>query len=626
MSHRTRLAAAAAWLVLGAAALAQDKADVPVIDKIWHAHHEVDRDGRVTQTIDARYQVLQQGFIERAKVYTFSYSTSIQTGEVLEAYTLKADGRRIPVPPGNFQRRVNEGRQGDAPAFSDDTSLSVVFPDFAVGDAVHIRYRIAEKEPMFPGHFSQAFNLSPFGAHEDVRVSFSLPADMMVNAEAHHMQAVPAVVSQGRRVLAWTYSNPRPRRYDEERDEGIWSIKESPGVLVSTFKTYEGITRAYGDRALPKAVPTSRVRELVATIVAGETRPREKARRLYEWVSQQITYAGNCIGVGAVVPRDQVFVLDNRMGDCKDHATLLQAMLAAADVRSEQVLVNAGSVYELPGTPVISMVNHVLNYLPDFDLYVDATAKEIPFGYLPVGLYSKPVLHVGRAKAEARIPGEPHQANQQRLAMNLSMAGNGSAKGSLRVSIKGVQAAMTRAYMRDLSADAERDHVRQALQSVGLRGRGQLEKGDVKGLSDEYAYAVNFEIDNFLRGGATGAFHLAPVLGSPLSVMRFAGVQERPMPTRPELCHGFHSSETLELELPAGMEILSMPESATLRGTLIDYEASYQKTPTGLKVLRELHDKTPGSICPPAVSAEFTRQALPVGENLRTQVLYKRAR
>lgn len=42
--------------------------------------------------------------------------------------------------------------------------------------------------------------------------------------------------------------------------------------------------------------------------------------------------------------------------------------------------------------------------------------------------------------------------------------------------------------------------------------------------------------------------------------------------------------------------------------------------------MRELHDKTPGSICPPAVSADFMRQALPVGENLRTQVLYKRAR
>lgn len=30
--------------------------------------------------------------------FSFSYSSGIQTAQILEAYTLKADGRRIPVP------------------------------------------------------------------------------------------------------------------------------------------------------------------------------------------------------------------------------------------------------------------------------------------------------------------------------------------------------------------------------------------------------------------------------------------------------------------------------------------------------------------------------------------------
>lgn len=66
-----------------------------------------------------------------------------------------------------------------------------------------------------------------------------------------------------------------------------------------------------------------------------------EARALYDWVATHITYAGNCIGIGAVVPRDLPFVLDNRMGDCKDHATLLQALLAARGIKSTQALVNA---------------------------------------------------------------------------------------------------------------------------------------------------------------------------------------------------------------------------------------------------------------------------------------------
>lgn len=38
----------------------------------------------------------------------------------------------------------------------------------------------------------------------------------------------------------------------------------------------------------------------------------------------------------------------------------------------------------------------------------------------------------------------------------------------------------------------------------------------------------------------------------------------------------------------------------------------------------QLHDKTSDSVCSPETSAELKKQGLPVAENLRTQVLYKR--
>jgi transglutaminase-like putative cysteine protease len=626
MGFCNRCAAAVVLFACALPVIAQDKAEIPYVEKIWHGEYDVDKDGRVTQTVVARYQVLQESLLERSKVYSISFSTSIQTGEVLEAYTLKKDGRQVPVPPGNFQKQTNDGRAGAGPAFSDQTRLSVVFPDFAVGDSVHIRYRLTEKEPMFPGQFSQAFRFSPFVAYEDVRITVRAPREMALKTEAYSMKVEAASQPDGRQVLSWSYRNPQPRKYKEEADEGIWSLKDSPGLLISTFATYEAIAKAYGDRALPKAEPTPRVRELVAAVLAGETRPREKARLLYEWVSRNITYAGNCIGVGAVVPRDLNFVLDNKMGDCKDHATLLQAMLAVAGVPSEQVLVNAGGMYELPATPVVSMVNHVMNFLPEFNLYVDATAKEIPFGYLPDGTYEKPVIHVGAAKALAKVPSEKHEENQQRLHMTLKLAANGAASGAMKVTAKGARAANMRAYMRDMSADAEREFVKQALASYGYRGRGTLDRGRTDGLSDEYQYAVEFDIDNFLRGGSTGAFWFAPVIGTPFPVMDFANVPDRTLPSRAETCHGFHSYETLVFELPAAMELLSMPDDADFKGRLVDFSARYKKTANVVSIVRELHDKTPGNVCPPEMTADFIKQAIPVGENLRTQVLYKRAR
>ena len=494
-----------------AAGQGTEDSGAPSISKHWRAVYDVDADGRVEETISSRDQVVHESGIERLKVASISFSTSIQTGEVLEAYTLKKDGRQIPVPAGNYQTEVNDGRRGAGPVFSDRTRISVVFPDLAVGDTVHLAYRLKQKEPMFPGHFSVALSFSPFVAYEDARVTVRIPRELKVASEAYFMQALEAAPVDGKRILEWHYSRLQPRQWTDD-DNGLWRLDEVPGVLVSTFPTYEAIAKAYGDRALPKAVPTARVRELAQQVMGSEAVPRERARLLYEWVSRNLTYGGNCIGVGAVVPRDLDVVLDNKMGDCKDHATLLQALLAAAGIRSEQVLINAGNRYELAHTPVVSLVNHVINFLPDFNLYLDATAKEVPFGYLPGGTHGKPVIHVGAAKALATVPDAPGDQNEQRLQMNLKLAGDGSAAGDMRVSLKGMNAATARGYMRNLTREGERDFVKRALAGSGYKGKGTVTKGETSGLSDQYEFSIAFQVDNFLTGGTAGAFVLAPVM------------------------------------------------------------------------------------------------------------------
>ena len=604
---------------------AQDKSDdrFPVISKTWHLLYEIDKEGRSTQTFEARNEIVHASALERMKNFSFSFSTSIQSGEILEAYTLKKDGRKIVVPPNNYQTTINSGRAKASPIFSDYTTLAVVFPDLAVGDIAGIAYKIKDKEAIFPGHFSVVNSFNAYAFYEDAQLTIRAPADMRLLTESHKLQEMPAVVEGGMRTLQWRYQNLKPLQWNES-DDGIWRIDESPSVVASTFESYEAIAKAYGERALPKAEPTARIRELAKATIGNETRPMERARLLYEWVSKNITYGGNCIGVGAVVPRDTDLVLDNKMGDCKDHATLLQALLAAADIKSEQVLINAGGLYDLTKTPVVSLVNHVMNYLPDFNLYVDATAKDIPFTYLPMGGYGKPVIHIGRANALAKTPDQQHEKAEQRLTMKIRLAKNGAATGELQVALRGLPAASTRAYMRDLNADGQRDFVKRSLSSYGFKGQGTLNRGDVTGLTDQYQFSVTFEMSNYLDGGAAGAFVLAPVMWTPMPVMNYADMKNRIEPNRKHTCYGMHSYETYDITLEPGLKLVSLPPAIKTRSKVFDFSAKYQRTKTGVTVTREVHDKTPTSVCSAEDAAELHKQALPAAENLRTQVLYQR--
>ncbi len=615
---------ALSWCV--AMAQSGDASSVPVISRQLHTTYEVAADGKSSVTFATVNQIVHSSALERMKSFSFSYSSSIQQGQIVEAFTEKPDGCRIVVPPNNYQTEVSDGRDGNKPMFSDRSRISVVFPDVAVGDSVGVIYKIEDKVPMFPGAFSTVQSFSPYGVHQDSRITVRAPQGLNLRFEAHDLKEQSATVQSDVVVREWRYQNPVPRRWDEA-DAGIWRLEETPVLLVSTFPDYESIAKAYGDRALPKAQPTPRVRALAESIVGNQAIPRERARLLYEWVSTQITYGGNCIGVGAVVPRDVDVVLDNKMGDCKDHATLLQALLAAVGVHSEQVLINSGSLYDLPATPVVSTVNHVINYLPDFGVYLDATAKQIPFGYLPEDAYAKPVIHVREGKALAQIPAGNPAHTEQRMHMALKLAANGGATGTLQVQMKGAKAAYLRDYMRKLQGESERDFVKKVLSSSGWKGKGTVDKGDLSGsklLSDQYAFSIAFDIDNYLSSSAQGAFHLGPVISLPLSISRLGGEHEDVAPRRRSTCFGYSSYETYDLELVPGVAFTQVPPNMKTRNKLINYNSSYQRTKSGFKVVRELKDATPDGICSAEYLAQWNTEVKPISDHLQQQVFYKR--
>lgn len=577
--------------------------------------------GAFTEEREWKLRVLKEPAVEEAKQASIGYSTSIQTADVLEAYTLKADGRRIDVPKDNYQVSRNSGRDRDSPAFSDRTSMKVVFPELAVGDATVLHYRLVAKEPMFAGHFSVAEMYPPGVAYDDVRLRFDLPEGMWEQHDARQMKLERDERARGRRVLEWSYANPKPIK-DERRDWSMWQPDDAPGVSLSTFRDYRAIAEAYGEVARPKAKVTPRVQALADEIAGKRKDPREIAAALYEWVSLNVHYAGNCIGLGAVVPRDLDFVLENRLGDCKDHATLLQALLAAKGIESTQVLINSGSSYELPRTPVVSMVNHVINWLPAFDRYVDSTAGDVPFDLVPSGAIGKPVLHVDGYRDGMRVQPPPLGTSEQEMVSTIAIAPDGGIAADVDVRIRGFGAPTLRRYFRELPEDQKADLIKEYLRNSGFRGDGKVAFDDPAGLDSKYHYSAHLEAREVLRPGAA-AFSIQPVLFNPFPASQFvAGGAEEPEKVD-VFCTSGKSTERYEYRLPDNMEVLSVPEPMKLSNDFLSYESTYELNGRTLTASRTFDDRTPGYRCSPAMMGEYQAFAKRVMDDFRAQVLYK---
>lgn len=582
----------------------------------------INEDGTAVESYEWSKTILKETALEWSKRASVGYSTSAQKAEVTAAYTLKADGRRIDVPRDNYQVEVNKGKGKDSPVYSDWTTMTVVFPDVAVGDTVVFSYKLTETEPMFPKHYSTAQTFYNQVAYDDVRVRINYPASMWVQYEARGMKEEENDAKGDRKIVEWRYANPQPVK-NERRDFSVYDPDKEVGYSFSTFKTYADIAAAYGERALPKAAVTERITMLAAKIVKDRTDPKDQARALYEWVATNITYAGNCIGIGAVVPRDVSFILDNKMGDCKDHATLLQALLAARDIKSVQALVNSGSVYRLPKIPVVSTVNHVFNYLPEFNIYVDSTSDSTPFGMLPFGDQDKPVLLVEGYRDGAKTPVTPIGSNRQHVKSAIKIGPDGSVSGSVEIFQNGQSAAQSREWARKITKDVEDDLVKNMFRREGMIGSGKFEKDDPTGLLDTYHYKASFNAEKFIKLPGAGAFYIYPPVGI------FSSIQEQvrsSMETEKEAdvaCWSGATTDDYLIELPKKMKVLSIPDNMKVSNEFLSYTATYKLKGNVLTVKRTLDDRTKGNVCSPQVMAEYKKVAENILDNLKEQVLYK---
>jgi transglutaminase-like putative cysteine protease len=607
------------------AALANDGKAPDLASRSDHFYvtYRLNPDGSHVETHDTAVTVLKQRAIENLKETSITYSTSIQKVNVLSAYTQKPDGRRIDVPKTNFQVSLNRGKDKNAPVFSDMTTLSVVFPEVAVDDTLFLSYRITQDTPMFPGKFSVRGLFPETYEYDDVRIVVDAPASLWSQYQARQMEQ-KVKEANGRRVIRWTLHNRHPIKSERE-NYSVYELDRHPGYAFSTFRSYREIAEAYGARALPKAAVTERIKNLAARIVGDETGPRAQARALYDWVATKITYAGNCIGVGAVVPHDLGFILDNRMGDCKDHATLLQALLAARGIHATQALINAGSNYTLPKVPVVSTVNHVINYIPAWRMFLDSTASTVPFGMLPFASADKPVLLVAGFTPGMRTPPVPVGSNRQHMKSDIRISKDGSAKGSIEVSLNGMFAASTRAGLRHLSKDTEEKLVKNVLRGRGYTGDGTFQKDDPGPLLDTYQYKVNLHLKEFLQMPGAGAFRISPLFYSEAPVARFLGQAFQPVENVDVSCASAYSAEEYTYIFPAGAKFLSIPKDTELSNDFLSYRATYRVDGHTLNVKRIINDKTPGDVCSPALQRAYKKFARKAIRDTKAQVLYQTA-
>jgi transglutaminase-like putative cysteine protease len=526
-----------------------------------------------------------------------SYVAGQETIEILDAATVKADGRKIPVGPDRILDIAPQVPR-DVALYSDTRTKSVVFPDVAAGDSIRYVYRLKRFSSTWPG-FSWTVPLRTTSRVKAAEMTVESPATLPLLVEQHGVQArTENAGDRVRHIFSWSNDKEVPAEAGATSDYD-WSDRFS----VSTFKSYAEIGDHYGRLHATAAAVTPAVTELAAQIVGVAADRPTQARLLAEWVSQNVRYVAVSVGQGTLAPTAADETIRNRYGDCKADTALLAALLAARGIASEPVLINTGIArYVLPETPVADF-NHVILYLPELDLYVDPTWNLAAFGVLPWTLHDKPALHAVDGKSRiARTPVLRAEDNVSEVATVATIAPDGHISGTTREHAKGAAATDLKAWMAaGLTGNRAVTHLR----SQGIPGTGDWIAPKRDDTASEVSLNADFKLADAIDLAAGEA--LWPPAGLrflPRPGSFLLGVQDTPR-LHPFPCYAGRQIETIEVKVPTGLKPTRLPADRRWTTSIADYSSNYAFRDGTLSVRREFTARPKGQACAAELSGEL---------------------
>ena len=586
---------------------------------LYQVTYEVNADGSYTSTTESSTRVDSQQGIDRNGQESIYYIDSLEKIQVVDAYTLLADGRKVQVSPDSIKTMESPG-SSNAPMFSDTKVKVIIYPQVDVGTEVYYKVRSYHHTPVFPGHFYARAVISPHEIYKRVVINLvhSSAIDVKVDVDRFEGGKVESLPGDPVETIRYQFSLSQSEAFPSESSELAYE-DFAPHLILTTMKDYKALGAAYYSRAKPAAQASPEIAMFAQKLVEGASSDREKVRRIYGWVQKNIRYVAIYAGDGGFVPHSAQSVWDNRYGDCKDHTVILEAMLRSAGIESTPALINSGRSFRLPKLAIPFAFDHVIAYIPSLNLYLDSTYEFAKMGLLPSSDMDKQVLQVANgqiSKTPGRRPSSDYTKTLTKLRLNAdgSMVGNSHTKQYGTFEIGSRSLAHSRVHA-DPDAIAN-----QLLDRYKETGTGRITTPDAQDLENEWEQNAKFTLDPLVNVPGPSAFSI-PVGIARGDLKSWSSMVIPKIRRFPTTCASTRHIEEYQIFFPKHVKVISVPRGVAYKRSSITYSSTYALKGKKLTVRREMVDEQNSPICA-SDDDEVWREFGPVlRKDLRSQVL-----
>ena len=315
----------------------------------------------------------------------------------------------------------------------------------------------------------------------------------------------------------------------------------------------------YLEKIQSKLNITDDIKALAKGLINKNDDNNAKIAKLYNYLQNHYKYLGIEFGSRGEMPYDASKTVNNKYGDCKDHAVLFHHLLKGVGIQNYLTLLNSTHPLQKE-MPSRDQFDHMINYIPGQNArFIDTTDKNSATNLLP------PTYLAGR-EALVLEPGNVHflripDYNTQDTMINVhkfSYIVDKILHVEETIKINGHHAAFMRRLLKNKNIEEQQDWGQSLVQAY--YPSGTLEKFEVKNLmkNDEVLiidclYAVSarlYALKNKVIVNTTGIWEPYYLLSEPANNRK----------TKFEIKIPFQFSSDNEIKLSEGFEVGEYPK------------------------------------------------------------------
>jgi transglutaminase-like putative cysteine protease len=358
----------------------------------------------------------------------------------------------------------------------------------------------------------------------------------------------------------------------------IDSYKDSQGKTISYLANNDDLYQLnYSYIKDINANVSAQVKRVTDSLTANLKSPEAKARKIYNWVQQNIKYVAFEDGMGGFVPREAALVCTRRFGDCKDMASILTQMMGVAGIEAHYTWIGTRNLpYKFSITPLPLVSNHMIctikldgNYI-----YLDGTDPTCVFGIPASHIQDKEAMIAVNNK-EYKIAVVPTVEKTQNVLVDttwVEMMPNGI-KGRIRQNLAGYFASDAYSKLMYWGEKDLNDHM-----------KGEFTRGTNKFNLDSFAIDRKLVTNQMIWQGNFTLPGYATKVGDEyylnLNLFRFfenskIEIGKRNVP----IAHDFKYSKKYVtiLNLPTGYKLTYMPKGQVYNAGEMSFSLSYEQ-------------------------------------------------